>query len=108
MPFQIPLSGINAALTGLRTTANNIANVATPGFRQSRAEFSELSIDGEARGVQVSRVAEQDARGGVNLAEQLLDMIKYSQQIKAQAAVIRTESENTDAITNLFGVRDSN
>ena len=107
MSFQIPLSGINAALTGLRTTANNIANANTEGFRASRVEFEALSVDGVGRGVQVAKIARQETQGGVNLAEQLLEMIKYSQQIQAQASVIGTEARNADAVADLFVKRDS-
>ncbi|MGN6479364.1 flagellar basal body protein, partial [Luteibacter sp.] len=42
MPFDIALSGINAASTDLEVTANNIANTSTVGFKGSRAEFSQV------------------------------------------------------------------
>ena len=105
MPSRIATSGINAALVGLRTTANNIANAATPDFRSSRTEFTELYANGSGRGVQVSRIAQQNNQEQVDLTAQLLDMIKFSQQIKAQAVVIRTESENSESIANLFDGR---
>ena len=38
MPFRTALNSLNAAILGLRTTANNIANVGTPGFKASRVE----------------------------------------------------------------------
>ncbi len=42
MTFAIALSGLNAASTDLEVTANNIANVSTTGFKESRAEFDEV------------------------------------------------------------------
>ena len=42
MSFNIALSGISAAQTDLDTTANNISNVATVGFKESRAEFESV------------------------------------------------------------------
>ncbi len=42
MPFRLALSGLNAASSDLTVTANNIANVATTGFKGSRAEFADL------------------------------------------------------------------
>ena len=42
MPFQIALSGLNAASSDLGVTANNVANVNTTGFNSSRAEFAEV------------------------------------------------------------------
>ncbi len=71
MPFRIALSGLNAATAGLRTTANNIANVATTGFRQSRTEFAALppttgpSAATVGSGVRVSRNAQQQTQGNI-------------------------------------------
>ena len=42
MSFNTSLSGINAANSDLNVTANNIANVNTTGFKESRAEFADL------------------------------------------------------------------
>jgi len=42
MPFRIALSGLNAASTDLEVTGNNIANSATNGFKESRAEFADM------------------------------------------------------------------
>ena len=42
MSFNIALSGVNAAQKDLDTTANNIANVNTVGFKESRAEFGDV------------------------------------------------------------------
>ena len=42
MPFRIALSGLNAASTDLEVIGNNIANSATNGFKESRAEFGDV------------------------------------------------------------------
>ena len=42
MSFRISVSGMNAASQDLNVTSNNIANVNTTGFKQSRAEFGDL------------------------------------------------------------------
>ena len=42
MSFNIALSGINASQKDLDVTANNIANVSTFGFKESRAEFADV------------------------------------------------------------------
>ncbi len=73
MPFRIPLSGLNSALTGLRTTANNIANVATSGFRQSRTELAEQVANGVGRGVRVGAIARQDTQGTFRFTNNALD-----------------------------------
>ena len=42
MSFNVALSGISAAQTDLDATSNNIANVNTVGFKESRAEFDSV------------------------------------------------------------------
>jgi flagellar hook protein FlgE len=82
MPFQLALSGLNAASADLTNTANNIANVATTGFKSSRAEFSELfavsptgvSSIATGNGVRVSSVTQQFAQGNINFTQNSLDL----------------------------------
>ncbi len=79
MPFRIALSGLNAASAGLRTTANNIANAGTTGFKRSRAEFTELFTDGGqasgtgGSGVRTSRIAQQNTQGNLQFTDNALD-----------------------------------
>jgi flagellar hook protein FlgE len=82
MPFRLALSGLNAASTDLTVTANNIANVSTNGFKESRAEFAEMfavSPQGVAttaigNGVRVSAVAQQFSQGNVDTTGNNLDL----------------------------------
>jgi flagellar hook protein FlgE len=82
MTFRTALSGLNAASTDLNVTANNIANVATPGFKQSRAEFADVfavSTFGLARnavgsGVRTASVAQQFTQGNVEFTDNSLDL----------------------------------
>ena len=90
---------MNAATTALRTTANNIANVSTDGFTQSRVAFAALP---NGNGVKVATIIEDPAiTSGVDLTEQLLKMIEYSTQFEAQARVIETASELTKTVTKI-------
>jgi flagellar hook protein FlgE len=80
--FRVALSGLNAASSDLRVTANNIANVNTTGFKGSRAEFGDVfavSPYGVGRnaigaGVQLSRVAQQFGQGNIEFTENSLDL----------------------------------
>ena len=54
MPFNVALSGLNAASADLEVISNNIANVNTTGFKGSRAEFADLFT---ASGVGLSSTA---------------------------------------------------
>ncbi|MEQ1439353.1 flagellar hook protein FlgE [Fontimonas sp. SYSU GA230001] len=82
MSFRISLSGLNAANSDLSVTANNIANVNTTGFKQSRAEFGDLypiSYFGVASnaigaGVRLQRVAQQFVQGSINFTNNSLDL----------------------------------
>jgi flagellar hook protein FlgE len=82
MGFNVSLSGINAANADLNVTANNIANVNTTGFKESRAEFADLfnsTSYGLARnavgsGVRVSNVAQQFSQGNVDQTGRSLDL----------------------------------
>ncbi|MTJ01010.1 flagellar hook protein FlgE [Idiomarina piscisalsi] len=82
MSFNIALSGINASQKDLDVTANNISNVKTSGFKQSRAEFADVYATsifnaGNTKvgdGVLTSSVAQQFSQGTLDFTENSLDM----------------------------------
>src|SRR5690606_21689795 len=82
MSFGIALSGLHAAQTDLNVTANNIANSATTGFKQSRSEFAELfavspvgvSSVQFGNGAKVAAVAQQFTQGNINTTNNSLDL----------------------------------
>jgi flagellar hook protein FlgE len=82
MTFRLALSGLNAASADLGVTANNIANSATTGFKESRTEFSELfavSPQGVAtlaagNGVRVSDISQQFSQGNIDFTDNNLDL----------------------------------
>ncbi|WP_281556555.1 flagellar hook protein FlgE [Thalassomonas sp. RHCl1] len=82
MSFNVALSGLNAAQKDLDVTSNNIANVNTTGFKESRAEFvdvyaSSLLASGKTKvgdGVLTSEVAQQFSQGSVQFTTNALDL----------------------------------
>lgn len=75
MSFNVGLSGLYAANKSLDVTGNNIANVATTGFKSSRAEFADQyaqSIRGTSgatstgSGVTTAAVSQQFTQGTLN------------------------------------------
>lgn len=82
MSFNIALSGIAAAQKDLNTTANNIANVNTIGFKESRAEFADVyanSIFSNSKtavggGATTTQVAQQFHQGSLQFTSNSLDM----------------------------------
>ncbi len=82
MSFNIALSGLNAAQKDLDVTSNNIANVNTTGFKESRAEFvdvyaASLLASGKTKvgdGVLTADVAQQFSQGSIQFTNNALDL----------------------------------
>ena len=82
MSFNIALSGLKAAQKDLDVTANNISNVNTFGFKESRAEFADVyssSIFSNSRtsngeGTLINDVAQQFSQGSLLFTSNSLDM----------------------------------
>ena len=82
MSFQQGLSGLNAASRNLDVIGNNVANGNTFGFKQARAEFSDVyanALGGAGSnnvgiGVQVAAIAQQFTQGNITVTENPLDI----------------------------------
>ena len=122
MSFNTALSGLQAATVDLSVTSNNIANVATTGFKSSRTEFGDLyeispfgsSPNQVGSGVQVLSVSQEFDQGNLKFTDASLDMA-----ISGQGFFITNKSltgsdisytragqfgvDNTGAITNSQG-----
>ena len=102
MPFHIGLSGLNAASTDLEVTGHNIANSATNGFKQSRAEFADLyatsiqdtSSNAAGQGVRVAQVAQQFGQGSIDFTSNNLDLA-----ISGQGFFVLESTDGTQAYT---------
>jgi flagellar hook protein FlgE len=82
MSFNIALTGLDAANQDLAVTSNNLANVATTGFKGSRTEFGDLFASTQAgvsatavgNGVAVTEVAQQFTQGNIETTGNNLDL----------------------------------
>jgi flagellar hook protein FlgE len=82
MSFNVALSGISAAQTDLDATSNNIANVNTVGFKESRAEFDSVYANSlfsnnktkTGDGASVGAVAQQFSQGSLKFTDNPLDL----------------------------------
>jgi flagellar hook protein FlgE len=82
MSFSTAMSGLNGAQTELATTANNIANVGTNGFKRSRVAFGDIMaaspLQNSARvtgsGTYVKAVAQQFQQGAIETTDSALDL----------------------------------
>jgi flagellar hook protein FlgE len=80
--FNIALSGLTAASTGLDVVSNNIANANTVGFKSSRAEFADVYAAGSVNlnqtsvgeGVRVDATAQQFTQGDISTTSANLDL----------------------------------
>jgi flagellar hook protein FlgE len=81
MSFGIALSGLDAAQSDLNTTANNIANSQTTGFKSSDTNFAELYANSTSssntqigNGVQLQQVEQEFTQGDVETTGNSLDL----------------------------------
>ena len=82
MSFRIALSGLNASSADLDVISNNIANVSTTGFKESRSEFADIFSSAGigsvstaiGSGVNVSKVSQQFSQGNVSFTNSGLDL----------------------------------
>ena len=82
MSFNTALSGLNAASADLNVKSNNIANVNTTGFKESRAEFAgvfAVSAFGSSdtaigNGTVLNNVAQQFEQGNLEFTDNALDL----------------------------------
>ncbi|SDA96699.1 flagellar hook protein FlgE [Pseudomonas sp. NFACC15-1] len=125
MSFNIGLSGLYAANKQLDVTGNNIANVATTGFKSSRAEFEDVysatrlgsGSKTVGNGVRLANVSQQFGQGDVNNTGNVLDMGIQGQGFfvlsndgslsYTRAGTFKTDKEgfitNTDGTSRLQG-----
>ena len=118
MPFQIALSGLKAASTSLSTTANNIANVNTAGFKKSRANFVELFATGlqnvasnaTGLGARPSSIQQQFSQGSLEFTDNNLDLSLvgggFFSLRDAEGALSYTRAGNFGVDRNGFVVND--
>ena len=77
MSFYTSLSGLRGAQTDLATTANNIANVGSIGFKKSRAQFGDImpaSSTTAGQGARLKGIDQQFTQGGFETSSRELDI----------------------------------
>ena len=82
MSFNTALSGLQAATVDLSVTSNNIANVATTGFKESRGEFGDLfqlspfgnTPTSVGSGVELISVSQNFDQGNIEFTNASLDL----------------------------------
>ena len=111
MSFNSALSGLQAASMDLSVTSNNIANVATTGFKFSRTEFGDIyavtpfgnSPTSVGNGVQIDRVSQQFSQGNLEFTDSSLDLAISGQGFFVVSQNLAgTRSKHVDFYAGLF------
>jgi flagellar hook protein FlgE len=92
---SIALSGLNAASLGLSTSAHNIANLQTTGFRRQITQQQEQAGGGVS--VTLSRAAEP----GDALAEDIVQQMSASYSFKANLLTLKTHDSMLGSLLDL-------
>lgn len=81
MSFYTSLSGLKGAQTDLSVISNNVANVASVGFKKSKAEFGDIisaaplqSSSVAGQGTRLRTITQQFTQGGFESSDRALDL----------------------------------
>jgi flagellar basal-body rod protein FlgC len=90
------LSGMQAYSRSLAGTANNVANVSTPGYARLETSFSSSATGGVSASVNPSADGQN-----VDLANEILDSISAEIGFKANAVVFETGADMWDMLLTI-------
>ena len=106
------LSGLNASQRALASTAHNVANASTQGFKPQQVQFQEASPAGS--GVTLSQQARAQAAAtpaatsgalqgpsGTDLGKELTDSLVYKAQFDLSAKVIKTTDQTLGSLIDI-------
>ncbi|MBA5689172.1 flagellar basal body protein [Rugamonas apoptosis] len=106
------LSGLNTSQRALDSTAHNVANASTQGFKPQQVQFQEASPAGS--GVTLSQQARAQAAAtpaatsgalqgdsGTDLAKETTDALVYKAQFDLSAKVIKTTDQTLGSLINI-------
>ena len=100
--FSSAVSGMQTVIKRQEVAANNIANVNTPGFAEYDARQSEMTPGG-VRISNISRPPNADrTTSNTDLAKQAVDLLKNKNEMKANAAVIKTQDTMLGALLDII------
>ena len=89
--ISIAGSALAAQSISLAVTADNVANATTPGYTEKRAQFAAMNP-----GVSVGAIV--DTGQGVDLSNQIVNLILAKTAYQAAASVFRTADQMTKTL----------
>jgi len=100
--FDAPISGIQAAMFSQDVTANNVANVNTPGFEQSLPYQTDIATGG-TRVSNLAKTPNPDKNtSNTDLVEQTKEQKINGAAVQADVAVIRTQDKMMGTLLDMF------
>jgi len=102
-PLSIGVSALDAYGEVLGTSANNVANVGTVGFRPKSVTLHEVTAGNQPAGVAVATTT-TSPDDGVNLSGEFVKMIAAQKAYQANTKTIEVAHENLDTI---LGIEDA-
>jgi flagellar hook protein FlgE len=110
MSFFTSLSGLKGAQSDLSVISNNVANVASIGFKKSRAEFGDLisasplqSGNVAGQGTRLKSISQQFTQGGFQTSDRALDLAISGQGF----FVTKTDSEISFTRNGAFSIDEN-
>lgn len=96
------ISGVKAALTRQEVSANNVANMNTPGFEQKNAIQTDMKPQG-TRIAAVTRTPNPDrATSNTDLAKEAVEIRQNKIEVEADARVIKVQDRMIKDTIDLF------
>jgi flagellar hook protein FlgE len=96
------LSGIQTVIKRQEATAQNIANVNTPGFERYSVNQADMTPSG-VRVANVNRTLNPEAdRSGTDLAQEMTDMLRNKNELTANVKAIRVQDQMTGALLDII------
>ena len=98
------LTGMNAAATSVRVTANNVANFRSEDFQAGRLDQADLPNNGGTRPTQITQSqAPAMTPGGSNveLERDMLALIRDEAAYSANATFIRTDAQMMGTVMDM-------
>jgi flagellar hook-associated protein FlgK len=98
--MNVAMSGMLASTNRLSATAQNVANMDTPGYRRMNASSSATEGGGVTTSVTESDGAEGSA-SDVDLGTEMLDMMEAETSFMANASVFETGADMWDVLMTI-------
>jgi flagellar hook protein FlgE len=112
--FSIALSGMQSASAQMSIAASNLAHLNSPGYKAIRQQLMPLP---NGAGVAIGPITTDPSAGAllsngqpasnVDLANEIVEIAKARTLYDANAAVIRSTSQMTGTLLNMFDTDDS-